>query len=217
MMCNAQNIFLVLLLLSACIIAVFTYYRSGEAQNKGTLMPQNKKILFILMPRDFQPLEFATPYAMLKKAGHSVDIAGFNVGIAVASNGTEQKIDRVLGALTNEDFDTYDALVIPGGPGSTEFLWGNKKVQNVVRYFYEKKKIVATICYACIVPAEADLLVGKTATVFPTEESKQLFTQHGVTFSAKTCVIDVNEKMITAQGPAYAAEFGQAIIDLLGS
>ncbi len=169
------------------------------------------------MPKDFQPIEFATPYAMLQKAGHQVDIAGLESGIAVAANGKEQKVDLVLSDLKNSDFDGYEAVVIPGGPGSTKYLWGNEQVQNVVRYFHEKKKLVATICYACIVLAEAGLLKNKTATVYPTDEAKEVFTKHGVTFSAETCVVDVDDNIITAQGPQYATDFGQAILKLLDS
>ncbi len=214
---KTNSFILIPLLLSAVAAIIFTCFKSSGEQKKGVSMTQKKNILFILMPKGFQPLEFATPYAMLQKAGHQVNIAGFNAGVAVAANGQEQKVDYVLDALTNQDFDTYDAVVIPGGPGSTEYLWGNEKVQKVVQYFHKQNKIVATICYACIVPAEAGLLTGKTATVFPTEESKEIFDDHDVLFSTKTCVVDVQEKMITAQGPAYAAEFGQEILNLLGS
>lgn len=174
-----------------------------------------KTILFILMPEKFQDTEFLEPYSMLQKAGHTVKIAGLKPGIATGAFGRQQPVDLVLSTMQHADFDAYDAVVIPGGPGSTLYLWGNKAVQTVVRYFHENKKLVATICYACIVPVQAGLLKGKMATVYPTNEAKEILAEQGVIFSDQGCVVDSGVRIITAQGPKFATMFGQAILDFL--
>lgn len=175
----------------------------------------SKRILCILMPENFQDFEFNVPYLMFNKKEYTVDIAGLAAGVATGAFGLEVTPNFILDNLTHKDFDTYDALVIPGGPGSTTYLWGNKKLQDVVRYFHEQKKIVATICYACIVPVQTGILTGKEATVYPTNEAKAVFKKHGVTFSAQGVVSLADDKIITAQGPTFAKSFGQAIIDML--
>ncbi len=174
-----------------------------------------KKVLFILMPENYRDEEFYEPYNMVKQKGYQVDVAGFKPGEAVGVNGYKHTPNFLLDDLTNEDFDNYNALVIPGGPASAEYLWNNEQLQTIVKYFNEKKKIVAAICYACITPAQAGILQNKKATVYPTDEAKEIFTQNKVIFSPEGCIVLDNEKIITAQGPAFAKDFGQAIIDLL--
>lgn len=174
-----------------------------------------KKILFALMPIDFQDAEFLEPYTALKNDGHHVEVAGFNGQQAVGMFGHTQKPDHILNAMTTQDFDTYDALIIPGGKGSSEYLWDNQELQHIVCYFHEREKLVATICYASIVPVQAELLTHKHATVYPTDEAKAIFKEHQVIFSDSPCVVLPNEKIITCQGPRFAQTFAQAILDFL--
>ena len=176
---------------------------------------EHKKILFVLMPYDYQDVEFIEPYETLVAEDHKVDVAGFKPGLAIGSQGYEFKPNLLLSDMTTQDFDTYDAIVIPGGSASTEYLWYNEELQDIVRYFHESEKLVATICYACIVPVQAEILQNKIATVFPTDESKAILKEHNVTFSNDECVILPEEKIITCQGPAYAKSFGQAISNAL--
>lgn len=163
------------------------------------------KILFILMPK-YRDEEFSIPYKMLLDAKHTVDVAALAPGVTA-----NLKFDE----LTNNDFSNYDALVIPGGPGSTTYLWHNEKVQNTIKYFYEHKKLVAAIYYAVIAVVQSGILLNKHATVFPTDEAKAIFDEYGVRFSKDPCVTLRPEKIITAQGPKASQQFGQEIINLL--
>lgn len=172
------------------------------------------KILFILMPK-FKDEEFTTPYQMVQSAGHQVDVAGLAKGPIIGSGGHTHEPNLNFYDLQKSDFDKYDALIIPGGPGSTKHLWGNEKVQDAIKYFHKNKKIIGAICYAVIAIVQAGILLGKHATVFPTDEAKAILEEHGVKFSKDGCVTLSPEKIITAQGPKFAKEFGQAIVDLL--
>ncbi len=182
-------------------------------QNKGDNM--TKKILFILMPENFRDEEFSDPYNMLKSKGYHIDVAGFKEGEAIGTGGLKFTPNLQLDNLSDKDLLTYDALVIPGGSASTKYLWNNKKIQHIIRLFYENQKIVATICYASIAPAQAGILTNKNATVYPTQEAKKIFEEYSVVFNPSGCVTLTQEKIITAQSPKYTKEFGQAIIDLL--
>jgi protease I len=180
---------------------------------KGFYM--KKKVLFVLMPYDFQDFEFSAPYEALHRSGCEIHIAGWTKEPAIGSFGLQVSPDLILDELTNQDFALYDALVIPGGSASTEFLWSNERLQKIVKYFHENKKIVATICYACAVPVEAGILKGKKATIYPTDESMALLAKHGVPFVDEACVVLQEEKIITSQGPKAAKVFGQKIVELL--
>jgi len=172
------------------------------------------KILFILMP-NYRDEEFTEPFNMLCKAGHDVDVAGLEPGPAIGANGHEHTTNLQFSDLSEDDFDQYNALVIPGGPGSKKYLWNKKDIHNTIKYFHGNKKIVAAICYAVIAVVQTEILRNKHATVFPTDEAKEILEEYGVRFSKDDCVALAPEKIITAQGPSTAKEFGQAIIDML--
>ncbi|MBY0353381.1 DJ-1/PfpI family protein [Candidatus Babeliales bacterium] len=175
----------------------------------------NKRILFVLMPLDFQDVEFTEPYTMLTAQGYHVDVAGFKPGPARGTQGYEFTPNLLLGDMDTQDFDSYDAIVIPGGKASPQFLWDNEELQDIVRYFHDYEKIVAAICYASIVPVQAGLLQNKDATVYPTDEAKAILEEYDVIFVDSECVVLPEERIITCQGPQAAQTFGQAILNLL--
>ena len=174
------------------------------------------KVLFILMPTGFKDVEFQTPYDMLKNAGHAIDIAGLAPGFAQGADGAEIMPNIALKDLHEKDFDTYDALVIPGGPGSTKHLWGNKEVQKVASYFHKMGKVCGFICYATVVAAEAGITKGKKSAVYPSDKAIAILNKHNVEVSDEGCVVLDYELVVTAQGPTFAKEFGQALIDIIG-
>lgn len=163
------------------------------------------RVLFALMP-NHRDEEFSVPYKMLLDAKHTVDVAAIAPGVTA---------NLKFSDLTNNDFSTYDALVIPGGPGSTTYLWGNKELQNAIKYFQTNKKLVAAICYAVIAVVQSGILLNKHATVFPTDEAKAILEEYGVRFSKDACVTLHAEKIITANGPKASQQFGQEIINFL--
>jgi protease I len=174
-----------------------------------------KKVLFILMPQDYRDEEFFDPYHILKGKKFEITVAGFKPGNAVGANGETFTVDTVIDQLSHDDLATYDALVIPGGPGSIKYLWNNKELQKIILYFYENNKIIAGICYAVIPLVESGILTGKNATVYPTNEAKEILEKYDVTFVPDGCVTLEQEKIITAQGPAFAKNFGDTIASML--
>ncbi len=169
-------------------------------------------ILFILMPTDFKDAEFTVPYQALIDAGHVVDVAGLNNNIAIGADGHEHQPNKVLGKISSTAAHDYDALVIPGGPGSPEHLWKSNEVLQTIRSFHSSAKLVAGICYACCALAQSGILSGKEATCYPDERAQQIFEKNDVTFVDTGCHINAEEKIITAQGPQQAAEFAAAIL-----
>lgn len=177
----------------------------------------SKKLLFVLMPQDFQDIEFSNPYNALAKAGYDITIAGLSSGICIGTEGTTVKPDRLLSTMTPQNFDQYAAIIIPGGKASPTFLWQNEELHTVVRYFHEQKKLVATICWACVVPARAGILKNLKATVYPTDDAQQIFLDNQVLFDDVLCVALEKEQIITAQSPRAVDLFTQNILQQLQS
>lgn len=174
-----------------------------------------KKVLFVLMPRGFQEAEFQVPFATLQANGYTIDIAGLKDGDAVGHKGMIVKPSHILSEMNQQDFNGYEAIIIPGGPGSVEYVWNNTLLQAVVAQFHHNKKIVATICNACIVPVQADILKGSVATVYPSHQAQSIFTKHGVELSPQGCISDPKKRIITAQSPQYAQAFAEALLAML--
>ena len=171
-------------------------------------------VLFLLMP-NYRDEEFTIPYKITTDAGHTVDVAGTEPGAMVGAGGHEHKPNLLFSEMKPEDFEKYDALVIPGGPGSTEHLWDNEDLQTIIKKINAAGKIVAAICYAVIPVVQSGILLNKHATVYPTSEARKILEEYGVRFSKDGCVTLSDIKVITAQGPKYATDFGNAILKLL--
>lgn len=177
----------------------------------------SKKVLFVLMPQDFQDIEFSHPYNALAKAGYDVTVASLSSGICIGTEGTTVKPDTILNTMTPQDFDQYAAIIVPGGKASPRFLWENEELHTVVRYFHDQKKLVATICWACVVPARAGILKNLKATVYPTDNARQIFLDNQVIFDDVLCVALEKENIITAQSPQAVDLFVQNILQQLQS
>jgi predicted dinucleotide-utilizing enzyme len=111
------------------------------------------------------------------------------------------------------DVDSIDALVIAGGKGSPQYLWSNPDLLEKVREAYAKGKIVGAICISGVVLAQAGILKGKHATVFPDPVALAEYKKHEVVYEDVGVAVDGN--VVTASGPDYARPFAEAILDML--
>lgn len=194
------------------ITTFFNILQTSPRSTKEKEIVMEKKVLFILMPQGFQDLEFTYPYNTLVKEKFIVDVASTGSGNCVGTAGLTVTPSKILSAMSVDDFDSYDALVIPGGNASPQFLWGNEEVLSIVRYFHEKKKLVATICWASVVPAQAGILKNRKATVYPTDDAKKILADNGAIFTDVLCQSLEQEKIITAQSPKAVIPFVDHIL-----
>lgn len=172
------------------------------------------KILCVLMP-NYRDEEFTVPHQIIIDAGHTVDVAGLIPGDAIGAGGHAHTPNLMFSDLKKDDLKNYDLLMIPGGPGSKKYLWDKKEIQETISYFHENQKPIAAICYAVIAVVQSGILLNKHATVYPTSEAKDIFEEYGVRFSKDGCVSLSAEKIITAQGPKFAKDFGNEILKML--
>ena len=75
------------------------------------------------------------------------------------------------------DFDSYDAIVLPGGMPGTLNLGADETVVKTIKSFAAEGKLVAAICAAPSVLGENHILEGKKATCHPGFEEKLLGAQ----------------------------------------
>ena len=163
------------------------------------------KALFIIAPKDFRDEELLEPKELLDESNVQTVIASKGVEAATGSLGAMVEVDIDYKDANPED---YDAIVFVGGSGS-KIYFEDETAFNLAR----KAKVLAAICIAPSILANAGLLKGKKATAFKSEQHN--LEQQGTEFTGEP--VTVFENIVTASGPAAAREFGEAILKLLSS
>jgi protease I len=170
---------------------------------------QTKNILMIVAPNNFRDEELFVPKKIFEENGYKVEVASLKTpdNKARGMGGTEINIDLFLEKVRP---GKYDAVVIVGGQGAAGY-WNNETVLNIIKDVRAAKKIIGAICIAPVCLANAGILNGKNATVFPSE-AKRIQAQ-GAQYSNNEVVAD--DGIVTASGPFEAEEFAYKILEEL--
>lgn len=169
-----------------------------------------KRVLMVIAPREFRDEELLEPRALLAEQGAQIDVASTAKGQATGMLGATVTPDLLLSEANAE---SYDAVIVVGGMGSPEHLWDNKDLHVLLQNIQSNNKVIAAICLSGAALARAGVLVGKNATVWPMPESLAAL-EHGKARYTKEPVV-CDGKIITADGPGAASQFGTAIADAL--
>ena len=108
----------------------------------------------------------------------------------------------------NIDFHEMDGIVLPGGMPGTLNLGVHEGVVAQVKAFASSGKLTAAICAAPSVFANAGILDGRTATVYPGCEAGD-----AVNWLTESVVTEGN--IITGKGPGVAALFALELVAYL--
>lgn len=165
------------------------------------------KVLMIIAPERFRDEELFVTQEELEQDGHETVIASSVKGRCPGSRGG---FARATLTLTEVQTRNYDAVVFVGGGGSKLFF-SNGEALRIAREMYQKKKVVAAICLAPVILANAGVLKGKNATVAGTE-AKTIESQ-GAKYTGPGVMVDGN--IITGNAPKSSKLFGQKINELL--
>ncbi|HPZ10571.1 MAG TPA: DJ-1/PfpI family protein [Candidatus Eremiobacteraeota bacterium] len=142
----------------------------------------------------------------LRRASWEVIVAGLKEGPVTASRGVKIFPDTTIDRLNIKDFDM---IVLPGGGAGTENLRKNERVLEIVREFYQKRKIVAAVCAGPLVLQSAGILKGHKVTCHPAVKDQLTEAER----LEEKVVIDRN--IITSQGPGTSFLFALSIIELI--
>ncbi len=171
----------------------------GEATGKRAVM--------VIAPSDFRDEELFQTKEVLETAGVEVKIASSATGEITGSRGGKATPDIALSEVNAAD---YDAVVFVGGGGASAYF-NDATAQNLAKDAASKGRVVAAICIAPSILANAGLLEGKRATAFSSEQSN--LETKGATYTGEAVTVD--GKIITADGPAAARDFGAAIVNAI--
>ncbi|TGA98942.1 type 1 glutamine amidotransferase domain-containing protein [Sporolactobacillus shoreae] len=193
--------------------------------------------------------EFAEAYLEFKKRGYSVTVASPLGGKSTPDPGsidqnTSQEIldtekylhDTVK--LNDISSDPFDAIFLPGGHGAMFDLPESKKLQELLRDFYEGDKIVAAVCHgpAGLVGATLSngqpLVAGKRVNAFTDREEAETGLKPVLPFLLESKIrelgaiyvaapnwtshVEADGNLITGQNPQSTLAVAQAVIEKLG-
>jgi protease I len=165
------------------------------------------KVLMVVAPKNFRDTEYFVTKRMLEEANHVVETASKVTG---EITGFEGRILNPDHRLVDIDPEEYDAIIYIGGQGMNEYL-SDEEFTRQAKRFFELKKLVAAICIAPAVLANAGILQGKKVTSW--DGVKDLLISKGVIYTGSDVEIDSN--VITAIGPAASEAFGLKICEYL--
>ena len=168
---------------------------------------QGKKVLMVIAAKNFRDEELLKPYAVLTAEGAQVTIACSTLSPVKGMLGHIAKPDLLL---KDAKVDDYDAVVFVGGVGAVEY-WNNPTAHAVVKAVVASGKVLGAICMAPVTLANAGVLQGRRATVWESEGPK--LTARGAKYYGTP--LEVDGKIITADGPTSAEAFGRAIAQAL--
>ena len=129
---------------------------------------QGKRIAFLVATEGAEQVELTEPWKAVEGAGGKPELLSTEEGEVQAFNhldkGDTFPVDRTVGDASPSD---YDALVLPGGVASPDFLRMDEDAVAFIRGFFEQAKPVAVICHGPWTLVEADVLRGRKITSWP--------------------------------------------------
>jgi protease I len=172
---------------------------------------QNARVL-MLATDGFEESELFEPRQALLDAGAQVTLVSIKTDpITGESGGEKGKSITPDTTLDDVELDQFDALVLPGGVGNPDKLRMNAKAVEIARSFMDSNRLVAAICHAPWLLAEADVVAGRRLTSWPSIRTD--LANAGADVVDEEVVSDGN--LITSRKPDDIPAFNRAVIAAL--
>lgn len=166
-----------------------------------------KTVVLVIAEKIFRDEEYQVPRDILTKAGIKVITASTTTGEATGKLGLKVRPDILLSQI---DIDGLDALIFIGGGGAEQYF-NNPLAHTLAGEAAQKGKVFGAICIAPVILANAGLLKGKKATVFPS--GAEALKKGGAVYTGENVVVD--GKLITGRGPEAAKSFAEELVKML--
>lgn len=157
----------------------------------------------VLLADGFEEIEAVTIIDVLRRGDVAVTTASLGGKRVTGSHQITLEADALLGDVTVE---TFDALVLPGGPAA-KTLREDARAQATIKRAAAVGKLVAAVCAGPTALEAAGVLTGKRATVYP---GNQLPSAQQV---EARVVEDGN--VLTSRGPGTTMEFALKLVERL--
>jgi protease I len=171
------------------------------------------KKVAILVTDGFEQSELEEPRAALQAVNAETFVVSPNADAVKSWDkdrfGDVVKVDVRLETAGSDD---YDALMLPGGVMNPDKLRQIPKAVEFVRAFFDAGKPVAAICHGPQILIEADVVVGRRLTSYPSIKTDLM--NAGAKWVDEKVVVD--EGLVTSRKPDDLAAFNQKMIEEFG-
>ncbi len=160
----------------------------------------------VILAQDFEEIEALAPVDVLRRGGVAVTMASLDPNLSVRGcNQITVQADTTLDQALQK---TYDALVLPGGPGYMR-LRADPRLPPAIKAQASAGRVVAAICAAPTLLLDAGLLTRRRYAC-------HFSVKNELPYGAAQAVVE-DGYLITSQGPGTAVAFGLAILARLTS
>uniref|UniRef100_A0AC35F5C8 DJ-1/PfpI domain-containing protein n=1 Tax=Panagrolaimus sp. PS1159 TaxID=55785 RepID=A0AC35F5C8_9BILA len=168
------------------------------------------KVLVIAF-KDVEDTELVVTVDVLRRAEIDVTVANLNdEEYFVCSRKTTIKAEALFKDILDKDFD---AVIVPGGPGSTKKEnTDDERLGKLLQRHEKAGKIVAAICAAPFILTVHGIGKNGEITGYPSVKDKIIAA--GYKFREDEKVI-VSNKIVTSRGPGTAFDFALKLVELL--
>ena len=166
-----------------------------------------KRILMIIPLKGFWCEELKKPKEIFEQNGLSVTIASSAMKEAESIFGDTIKPDIVLKKVK---VGQYDAIIFVGGEGAVQY-WDDPHAHRLIKEALKKGKVLGAISISPITLANAKVLIGKKATVWPTLRNRLKWA--GAIYTGEA--VEIDGKIVTADRPDSVEEFANAILRVI--
>jgi protease I len=165
-------------------------------------------VLMVIAPTLFRDEEYAEPKRILESRGATVVTASVAPGECIGKLGMRATAEI---SVTEAAQRPWDVVIFVGGAGAQVFF-DDPAAHALAAAQSVSSGLLSAICVAPSTLAHAGLLDGVRATAFPSQETD--LRDHGAVWTGTS--VEVDGRVITANGPEAATAFGETIAETLG-
>ena len=170
---------------------------------------KGKRVAF-LATDGVEEVEYTEPRKAVEQAGGEAHLVSIKAGDIQAVNHMDKAgtypVDR---QVKDADPDDYDALVLPGGVATPDFLRTDPDAVRFVREFMTSGKPVAAICHGPWTLVEAGVVDGRTLTSWPSLRTD--LANAGATWVDEQVYVD--DGLITSRKPDDLPAFCEKMLE----
>ena len=164
-------------------------------------------VVMIIAQEVFRDEEYAEPKRILQSRGARVLTASAAPGKCIGKLGMTAEAELSVADAADRK---WDGVVFVGGAGASCFF-DDSDAQRLAKDTLASGEVLGAICIAPSVLAHAGLLKGVRATAFASQETD--LKEHGALWTGEA--VSVDGRIVTANGPDAAREFGETLAQLL--
>lgn len=162
-------------------------------------------MVYLFLADGFEDMEAVVPFDLMKRA--EIDVVTVGVGKTAVKSAHGLSVTAEI-SEENVDFKKAEAFVFPGGWPGAKNLKNSETVNNAITFALHNDIIIGAICASPgYVLSGTGALSGKKYTCFPGFEVPE-----GEYTAEK---IEIDGKLITANGPASAKDFALALVSAI--